>query len=146
MVRFNFLNCLTYNILLVSCVQSSDLIFLWIVRTTKSYYSVTRSIPWAVHCTLMTCFINGTLRLSAAFIFFTFFCHPPPPGLPLLAQLVKNLSAMWKTQVGSLGWEDPLEKEMATHSSILAWRIPMDRGAWWATVHGVTESQTRLSD
>ena len=39
-----------------------------------------------------------------------------------------------------------LEKEMATQSSILAWRIPMDRGAWWATVHGVTKSQTRLSD
>ena len=41
-----------------------------------------------------------------------------------------------------LGREDPLEKEMATHSSILAWRIPMDGGAWWATVHGVTESDT----
>ena len=39
-----------------------------------------------------------------------------------------------------LGWEDPLENEMATHSSILAWRIPMDRGAWQATVHGVSES------
>ena len=39
-------------------------------------------------------------------------------------------------QVQSLGQEDPLEKYMASHSSILAWRIPMDRGAWWATVHG----------
>jgi len=38
----------------------------------------------------------------------------------------------------SLGRKDPLEKEMATHSSILAWRIPMDRGAWWATIHGIT--------
>ena len=47
---------------------------------------------------------------------------------------------------GDLGWEDPLEKGMATHSSILVWRIPMDRGVWWATVHGVTESQTPLSD
>ena len=45
-----------------------------------------------------------------------------------------------------VGWEDPLEEGMATHSSILAWRIPMHRGAWQATVHGVTESQTeRLS-
>ena len=43
-------------------------------------------------------------------------------------------------------WEDPLEEEMATHSSILAHRIPMDRGAWWATVHRVTKSWTRLSD
>ena len=42
----------------------------------------------------------------------------------LVPQLVKNLSAMWKTWVQSLGWEDLLEKEKATHSSILAWRIP----------------------
>ena len=49
--------------------------------------------------------------------------------------------------LGSIpGWEDPLEKEMATHSSILAWRISMDRGAWWATVQGVSKSRTRLSD
>ena len=53
---------------------------------------------------------------------------------------------MWETWVLSLGWEDPLGKAMATHSSILAWRIPMDRGAWQATVHGVAKSQTRLSD
>ena len=44
---------------------------------------------------------------------------------------------MQETQVRFLGQEDPLEKEMATHSSILAWKIPMDRGAWRATVHGV---------
>ena len=54
--------------------------------------------------------------------------------------MVKNLPAMQETWVRSLGQEDPLEG-MATHSSILAWRIPMDRGAWWATVHGVTLSQ-----
>ena len=41
-----------------------------------------------------------------------------------------------------LGWEDPLEEHIATHSSILAWRISMDRGAWWATVHGVAKSRT----
>ena len=64
----------------------------------------------------------------------------------LVTQLVKNLCAMLKTWVRSLGWEDPLEAGMATHSSILAWIIPMDRGAWWATVHGVTKSQTQLSD
>ena len=46
---------------------------------------------------------------------------------------------MQETWVRSLGWEDALEKRMATHSSILAWRIPMDRGAWEATVHGVAE-------
>ena len=57
-----------------------------------------------------------------------------------MAQMVKNLPAMQETGVRSLGWEDPLEKAMATHSSILAWRIP--RTVWRATVHGVTKSQT----
>ena len=45
-------------------------------------------------------------------------------GASLVAQMIKNLPAMQETRVGSLGWEDPLEKEMATHSSILAWKIP----------------------
>ena len=67
-------------------------------------------------------------------------------GASLIGQLVKNLPAMQDSLVQFLGWEDPLEKGKATHSSILAWRIPMDRGAWWATVHGVAKSQTRLSD
>ena len=64
----------------------------------------------------------------------------------LVAQVVKNLPAMWETWVRPLGWEDPLEEGMATHSSILAWRIPMDRGAWQTTVHGVAKSQTQLID
>ena len=54
--------------------------------------------------------------------------------------MVKNPPAMWETWVRSLGWEDLLEEGMATHSSILAWRIPMNRGAWRATVRGVAES------
>ena len=54
---------------------------------------------------------------------------------------------MQETQGLSLGQEDLLEKGMAIHSSILAWEIPsMDRGAWWATVHGTAKSQIRLSD
>ena len=60
--------------------------------------------------------------------------------------MVKNLLAMRKTQVQSLDWEDSLEKEMATHFSILAWRNSMDRGAWQATVHGVSKSWTQQSD
>ena len=48
----------------------------------------------------------------------------------LVAQMVKHLSAMLETQVRSLGWEDPLEKEMATHFSTVAWKNPMERGAW----------------
>jgi len=59
-----------------------------------------------------------------------------------VAQSVKNLTAMWETWVLSLGWEDPLEEDMATHSSILAWRIPMDKVAWQVTVHGVAKSWT----
>ena len=62
-----------------------------------------------------------------------------------VAQWVKNLPAMHETQetqVQSLGQEDHLEKETATHSSILAWRIPMDRGACRATVHRVAKSRT----
>ena len=56
--------------------------------------------------------------------------------------MVKNLPAMQETLVRPLGWEDPLEEEIATHSSILAWRNPMDRGPWRATVHGVTKNGT----
>ena len=57
----------------------------------------------------------------------------------LVAQLGKNLPAKQETWVRSLGWEDPLEKETATHSSILAWRIP------W-TIYGVAKSKTRLNN
>ena len=64
----------------------------------------------------------------------------------LVAQMVKNPPAMRETWVQSLGWEDPLEKSMATHSSILAWRISMDRGAWWAIWSMGSQSRTRLSD
>jgi len=68
----------------------------------------------------------------------------------MVAQMVKNLSATWETWIRFLGLEDPLEKGMATHSSISAWRIlqysflvnSMDRGAWQATVHGIAKSQT----
>ena len=52
----------------------------------------------------------------------------------------KNPPAMRETWVRSLGWEDPLEEGVAAHSSILAWRIPMDRGAWRAAVHRVAKS------
>ena len=54
--------------------------------------------------------------------------------------MVKNLSAVLETWVQSLGWEDSLEEGMETYSSILAWQIPMDRGAYWATVHGVAKT------
>ena len=64
-----------------------------------------------------------------------------------MPQLVKNLPAMWENWVQSLYWEDPLEKVMATYSSILAWKIPWTKepGALQATVHEL-QSQTRQSD
>ena len=64
----------------------------------------------------------------------------------LVALKVKNPPAMREARVWSLSWEDPLEEGMASLSSVLAWRIPMDRGAWQTTVHGVTKNQTWLSD
>ena len=66
--------------------------------------------------------------------------------------MIKYLPAMQETQVRSLNWEHPLEKGMATHSSILAWKIPMDREVWQASpqgqvmVHRVTKSQIGLSN
>ena len=60
----------------------------------------------------------------------------------LVVQTVKNLCAMQETWLQSLGWEDPLEEGMAIHSSTVAWRIPMNREAWWITVHGIVKSWT----
>ena len=70
-------------------------------------------------------------------------------GASLEAQLVKNPPATRETWVQPLGWEDPLEEGMKTHSNILAWENLTDREAWQATVHefhGVTKSWTRLND
>ena len=63
-------------------------------------------------------------------------------AVSLVAQMVRNPPAMRETWVRSLAWEDPLEEGMATQSSILARRIAMDRGAWKATVHGLTKCRT----
>ena len=63
-----------------------------------------------------------------------------------MAQTIKNPPAMEETRVGSLGQEDPLEKGMVAHSSLLAWGIPMGRQVRWAAVHGVAKNWTRLRD
>ena len=68
--------------------------------------------------------------------------HPLKSWASLVAQTVKNPPAMRQTWDRSLGWEDPLEVGMAIHSSILTWSIPVDRRAWWTTVHGVTKGWT----
>ena len=59
-------------------------------------------------------------------------------GASLVVQLVKNLPAVQEIRVQSLGWENLLEEGTAIHFSILDWRMPIDRGAWQATVQGVT--------
>ena len=71
---------------------------------------------------------------------------PFSSGASLMAQMVKNLLAMQDTWVQSLGWEDPLGKEMAAHSSILAWENPLMGEPDRATVNGVANSQTQLSN
>ena len=68
----------------------------------------------------------------------------PTPGF--LGFPVGSDSKESACNAGDLGWEDPLEEVTATQSSILAWRILMEREAWWATVHGVTKSWTQLND
>ena len=75
-------------------------------------------------------------------IWFSLGCCPGFPG----GSDGKESPAMRETWVRSLGWEDLLEEDMATHSSILALRIPLGRGAWRATVHGVAKSRTQLSN
>ena len=67
-------------------------------------------------------------------------------GTSLVAQMVKRLPTMWETWVRSLGREDPLEKEMATHSSILAWKIPWTEEPGRLQSMGSQKSRTRLSD
>ena len=80
------------------------------------------------------CFIYTHIQLTVHFKFLQVYKSLQ------VAQTVKNPPAKWETRVQSLGQEDPLEEGMATNSSILAWRIPLDRAAWWATGHRVAES------
>ena len=67
-------------------------------------------------------------------------------GASLVAQMVKRLPTMRKTRVRSLSWEDPLEKEMATHSNILAWKIPWTEEPGRLQFMGLQKSRTRLSN
>ena len=85
-------------------------------------------------------YVNWHFKFSVSWLYWVF-------GLPRLLcgkRIHLSMQETQETRVPSLGWEDPLEKEMGTHPNILAWKIPW-RGAWWAIVHGVTKSWTRLS-
>ena len=90
-------------------------------------------------------------EILTSYLFYIIVCQSQSSNLFLSSlpsgSAVKNLSAVQETQemwVWSLGQEDPLEEETATHSSILAWKNPMDRGAWWAAVQRVAKSLTWL--
>ena len=92
------------------------------------------------------------LQLCTQYLSLFCYCSKGDRHLNQLVQCCPHLSHLFKLHgflsylMSTLGWEDPLEEGMATLSSILAWRIPMDRGACWATVHGVTNGRTQLSD
>ena len=88
------------------------------------------------------------LRTQQPYVNFTLkqLTSTPYHWASLVAQTVKNLLAMRETWVPSLGWGDPQEDGIANHSTILAWRIFMNRGAWRAIVHAIKKSQTWLSD
>jgi len=89
--------------------------------------SLTEHIPYLYYITEKEFMCDGKFLFDFCITFWAF----------LVAQTVKNLPAMWKTCVRSLGWEHALEEGTATHFSILAWRIYMNRQARWATVLGV---------
>ena len=109
------------------------------VESINKYHFV-ETDPWWLRTLLMTSLILKTVLSKVEnYIYQMLLCA-------LVAQSVKDPPAMWETWVWSLGWDDPLEESMATHSSIFTWRIPMDRGAWGATVHGITKSWRWLSD
>ena len=82
--------------------------------------------------------IPGSGRSPGEGIGYPFQCSWTSLGV----QMVKNPHAMWETWVRSLGWEDPLEEGLATRSNTPAWGIPMERGAWWATIRRVAKSWT----
>ena len=101
---------------------------------------------FTVLCWFLLC--NNVNQLSVYIYLLSL--KPPSPSFQasLVAQMVKNLLAMWETWVQSLVWEDSLEKGMAAHFSILAWRISWteDTEVWQATVHGVAKSQPQLNN
>ena len=108
-------------------------------QTTWSEAALPQHSPPHTHNIL---FVSKNHDLKSPSVDYLIVCISPP----LVAQSVKNLPAMQETQVWSLGSEDPLEQGMTTHSSILAWRSPMDRGAWQAIVHGVARVRHDLGE
>ena len=100
---------------------------LWECGTTKGHQVKSQEVYIRCKLQLITMYIHWFINCDILIIL----KYPP---------------AMQETWVRYQGWKDSLEEGMATHSSILAWRTPMDRGSWQATVQGVAESRTWLSD
>ena len=123
--------------------------WLFLILCSDAAFSMNQSswvLPLPIPCFIFSLQQKSSLeRLPVLCISMSCLTNDVSEGLSLVAKTLKNLPAARETQVRSLGWEDPLEEGMATHSSILAWRIPMDRGAWRAAVHGFAKSRTRLS-
>ena len=119
--------------MIVYVITMKVLTLKWITNLTQ--------ISSVLYFTCVWVFVNQNVHFDSIQIVYR--CHSQDS----VAQMVKNLPAMQDTQVRSLGRKDPLVKGTATHFSILAWRMnPMDRGAWWATVHGAIKNQTWLSN
>ena len=120
-------------VIIMKCLTFIYFYLMYQKSQSKNNISVKTNLWPLDHKSILTskpCIIHSCLLHSKGF-----------PGI----SIIKNLPAMQETGVWSLGWEYPLEEGMATHSSILAWRMDMDRGAWEVTIHRVAKSGTWLS-
>ena len=125
----------------------------WGVASDTSYLRTSNQgslCPCALHLKHIACPSSSWTPISNSLLTHYFRQQYTPPLLyfqvSLVAQALKNPPAMRETWVQSLGWVSPLEEGMATHSSILAWTILLDRGARQATVHGTSKSWTWPND
>ena len=107
---------------------------------------ILQSLPTSDRACIARWPIRALHQASGAFSFLWYLQKRTFPCGFLVAQTGKSPPAIREIWGRALGWEDPLEMEMATHPGTLAWRIPMDRGAWWTTVHGVAQSWIGRSD
>ena len=105
---------------------------------SSKYYTCKWTVTFLSSCIKLPCCLSSLVSvLQDSFL---------KVAASLVAQMIMNLPAIRETPDRFLGWEDSVEGVMATHSSILPWRIPMDRGASWATLHGVAKTWTWLND
>ena len=136
---------LGHSSLIIACYQADkapSLIANTSFKKTKSKKTEERKCSWAPTVMVTNSILDSLGLKRPSLLLFT---------ASLVAQRVKHLPAMQETGAQSLGWEDPLEKEMATHSGTLAWKIPwMEKPVGYKSVAGyslwVTKSQTRLRD